>query len=159
MTSVGFTFDSTAAVSLMINHGFFDEYPALKLIVAHGGGALPFLAPRLDRCFDVYIESRAVIRKHPAKYLKRLYADTALFSEATLALTIGCFGEDHVLYGTDFPHPIADLEGILSRVDALPGHASNKVRGANAARLFGIESTPNEDCASRRGDRPSRPAP
>ncbi len=136
MTSVGFTFDSTVAVSLMISHGFFDEYPSLKLIVAHGGGALPFLAPRLDRCFDVYAESREVIRKHPGAYLHRLYADTALFSEATLALTIGCFGEDHVMYGTDFPHPIADLEGILSRVDTLPATVRDKVRGANAARLF-----------------------
>ena len=96
------------------------------------------LAPRLDRCFDTYGESREVVTKHPGEYLKRLYADTALFSEATLALTIGCFGEEHVLYGTDFPHPIADPEGILSRVDALPSAVRDKVRGGNAARLFGI---------------------
>jgi len=138
MTSVGFTFDSTAAVSLMVNDGFFERHTQMKLIVAHGGGALPFLAPRLDRCFDSYSECREGIRRHPTEYLRRLYADTALFSEATLALTIGCFGEDHVLYGTDFPHPIADLEGILARVDVLPGAARDKVRGANAARLFGI---------------------
>ena len=139
MTSVGFTFDSTAAVALMVSDGFFDTYPSLKLIIAHGGGALPFLAPRLDRCFDAYGESRETIRSHPGSYLKGLYADTALFSDATLALTIGCFGEDHVLYGTDFPHPIADLPGILARVDALPEGLRGKVRGGNAARLFGID--------------------
>ena len=138
MTSVGFTFDSTAAVGLMVNDGFFERHQALKLIVAHGGGALPFLAPRLDRCFDSYVESRQGISRHPGEYIRRLYADTALFSQATLALTIGCFGEDHVLYGTDFPHPIADLEGNLSRVDTLPDGVRDKVRGANAARLFGL---------------------
>src|SRR5687767_1195957 len=50
--SVGFTFDSTLAVARMIYDGFFDRYSHLKLIVAHGGGALPFLAPRLDRCHE-----------------------------------------------------------------------------------------------------------
>jgi aminocarboxymuconate-semialdehyde decarboxylase len=139
MTSVGFTFDSTAAVALMINDGFFDRYGHLKLIVAHGGGALPFLAPRLDRCFDAYPESREAIGIHPAQYLSRLYADTALFSEATLALTIGCFGESHVMYGTDYPHPIADQEGILSRVDSLAPGVRDQVRGANAAQLFRLE--------------------
>ena len=139
MTSVGFTFDSTAAVSLMISDGFFDRHPALQLIVAHGGGALPFLAPRLDRCFDSYAESREKIARHPGEYLRRLYADTALFSQATLELTVGCFGPDHVLYGTDFPHPIADLDGILSRVNALPPDVRDAVRGANAAKLFGLD--------------------
>ena len=115
-----------------------DRYPSLKLIVAHGGGALPFLAPRLDRCYDAYAEPREVIAKHPGEYLRRLYADTALFSQATLELAIGCFGADHLLYGTDFPHPIADLDGILARVDALAPEVRDGVRGANAARLFGI---------------------
>jgi predicted TIM-barrel fold metal-dependent hydrolase len=67
-----------------------------------------------------------------------------LFSEATLALTLATFGDDHVLYGTDFPHPIADLEGILGRVDRLPGDARDKVRGRNAALLFGLERCRNE---------------
>jgi aminocarboxymuconate-semialdehyde decarboxylase len=138
MTSVGFTFDSTAAVALMIHDGFFDRYPRLRLVVAHGGGALPFLAPRLDRCFDAYAETRSRISRPPGEYLKRLYADTALFSAATLALTIATFGEDHVVVGTDFPHPIADVNGIVSLVDALPADARDKVRGGNAARLFGI---------------------
>lgn len=138
MTSVGFTFDSTAAVGLMIHDGFFERYPALKLIVAHGGGALPFLGPRMDRCFEVYVEARETLKRPPGTYLSRLYADTALFSDSTLALTLETFSEDRVLYGTDFPHPIADLEGILARIDRLPARVRDKVRGGNAASLFGI---------------------
>lgn len=136
--SVGFTFDSTLAVSRMIHDGFFDRYPRLRLIVAHGGGALPFLAPRLDRCFDSYVECRDNIATHPSDYLQRLYADTALFSADTLALTLKSFGEGHVMYGTDFPHGIADMPGILSRVDALPAPLRDRVRGGNARALFGI---------------------
>jgi aminocarboxymuconate-semialdehyde decarboxylase len=40
---VGFMFDTTLAVERMIFDGFLDRYPNLKLIAAHGGGALPYL--------------------------------------------------------------------------------------------------------------------
>ena len=54
------------------------------------------------------------------------------------AMTLATFGEDHVLYGTDFLHPIADLDGILARVNALPGTVRDKLRGGTAAALFGL---------------------
>ena len=50
--SIGFTFDTSLAVSRMIYDGFFDRYPRLKIIAAHGGGALPYLISRMDQCFD-----------------------------------------------------------------------------------------------------------
>src|SRR6266851_6258145 len=37
VASVGFMFDTSLAVSRMIFDGFFDRYPNLKLIAAHGG--------------------------------------------------------------------------------------------------------------------------
>ena len=40
--SIGFTFDTTLALARMIYDGFFDLYPRLKIIGAHGGGTLPF---------------------------------------------------------------------------------------------------------------------
>ena len=50
---VGFTFDTTLAVSRMIFDGFFDRYPRLKLIASHGGGTLPYIAARLEGAYDV----------------------------------------------------------------------------------------------------------
>lgn len=52
IASVGFMFDTSLAVSRMIFDGFLDRYPRLKLIAAHGGGTLPYIAGRLDICFD-----------------------------------------------------------------------------------------------------------
>jgi len=136
--SVGFTFDSTLAVSLMIHTGFLDRYPRMKLVVAHGGGTLPFLAPRLDRCFESYADCRTMVSAPPSAYLRRLYADSALFSVDTLKLTLATFGEDHVVYGTDFPHGLSDMAGTLDRIGALDAPVRDKVRGENAERLFGI---------------------
>jgi aminocarboxymuconate-semialdehyde decarboxylase len=141
--SIGFTYDSTLAVSLMIHTGFFDRYPRMKLIMAHGGGTLTFLAPRLDRCFDSYADCRTVIEKRPSTYLRRLYVDSALFSTDTLRLTLSTFGDDHVLYGTDSPHGLSDMEGTLARIAELDAATRDKVRGANAERLFGIPAVPH----------------
>jgi hypothetical protein len=44
-----------------------------------------------------------------------------------------------VLVGSDYPHPIADLDGILSRVNALAPDLRDAVRGRNAAQLFGLD--------------------
>lgn len=46
--SIGFTFDTSLAIARCIYDGFLDRYPRLKLIAAHGGGALPYLVGRLD---------------------------------------------------------------------------------------------------------------
>jgi aminocarboxymuconate-semialdehyde decarboxylase len=136
--SIGFTFDTTLAVSRMIYDGFFDRYPNLKLITAHGGGTLPFLAPRLDRCHEVIAACRTKINDAPSSYLKRIYADSVVYSSNALRDSLEAFGDEHVLYGTDFPHNIADMAGTLARIDKLPPATRDNVRGANAQRVFRI---------------------
>ena len=136
--SVGFPFDSTMAVSRMIYAGFFDRYPNLKLIVAHGGGALPFLAARLDRCWEIIPACREHLSVRPSEVLKRIYADTALYSREALRDTIECFGGEHVMYGTDFPHTNADMGPSLARIGELPPALRDNVRGRNAQRVLGI---------------------
>jgi aminocarboxymuconate-semialdehyde decarboxylase len=49
-TPVGFMVDTTLAFARLIFSGFFDRYPSTKLISPHGGGTLPYLSGRLDRC-------------------------------------------------------------------------------------------------------------
>lgn len=134
--SVGFTFDSTLAVTRMIYDGFFDRYPNVKLIVAHGGGTLPFLASRLDRCYETVAACRTNISTTPSSYLKRIYADSVLYSANALRDTLEAFGDEHVLFGTDFPHNISDMAGTLALLGALPAQVRDRVRGANAKQVF-----------------------
>jgi aminocarboxymuconate-semialdehyde decarboxylase len=136
--SIGFPFDSTMAVSRLIFDGFIDRYPNIRLVVAHGGGALPFLAARLDRCWEIIPACRVNISRPPSEYLKRIYADTALYSKEALRDTIECFGGEHVMYGTDFPHTNADMAPSLARINELPAALRDDVRGRNAQRVFKI---------------------
>lgn len=136
IASVGFMFDTSLAVSRMIFDGFLDRYPNLKLIAAHGGGTLPYIAGRLDICFDNMPACREKIRERPSAYLKRIYYDSVVFQQESLELAIKVGGADRVLYGSDYPHNIGDMKGCLARVDALPPDQRNAVRGGNAMRIF-----------------------
>jgi aminocarboxymuconate-semialdehyde decarboxylase len=136
--SIGFTFDTSLAVSRMIYDGFFDRYPRLKIIAAHGGGALPYLISRMDQCFDNIPACREKIAVRPSEYLPKIYADAVVFAPGVLELCVDTFGANNVLYGSDYPHTIGDMPGCLKRVNGLADNVRDKVRGANARRVFGL---------------------
>jgi aminocarboxymuconate-semialdehyde decarboxylase len=136
--SIGFTFDTSLAVSRLIYDGFFDRYAQLKIIAAHGAGALPYLISRMDQCFDNIPACREKISVRPAEYLQKIYADAVVFAPGVLDLCVNTFGADNVLYGSDYPHTIGDMPGCLKRVNGLADSSRDKVRGVNARRVFGL---------------------
>jgi aminocarboxymuconate-semialdehyde decarboxylase len=137
--AIGFPMDTSLAVTRMIFDGFFDRYPNLKLIVGHGGGALPYLVGRLDFCHEKMIGEREDIAERPHTYLRRLYYDAVVYDMGALNLCLEVAGSpDRVLYGSDYPHPIGDMSGCLARIDSLPSLTARRIRGANAIRLFGL---------------------
>jgi aminocarboxymuconate-semialdehyde decarboxylase len=135
---VGFMFDTTLAVSRMILDGFFDRYPNLKIIASHGGGTLPYLAGRLDRCHEMIPACAEVIKEKPSTYLQKIYYDTVVYSPGALDLCVDVGGSDNVLYGSDYPHNIGDMVGCLARVNALAPGVAAKIRDGNAKRIFNI---------------------
>ena len=138
IASVGFMVDTSVAVVRMICDGFFDRFPNLKLIASHGGATLPYLCGRLDRVFDRTRRARVKINRPPSEYLRHIHYDSVVYRQEALDLCVRVGGDGHVMYGSDYPFNIGDMEGCLARVNALPGGVRDKVRGANAARIFGI---------------------
>lgn len=136
--SMGFTFDTSLAVARMIYDGFFDRYPDLKIIAAHGGGALPYLISRMDQCYDNIPACREKISRRPTEFLPKIYADAVVFAPEVLDLCMKVFGADNVMYGSDYPHTIGDLPGCLKRVNGLSDATRDKVRGRTAQRVFGF---------------------
>lgn len=136
---VGFTFDTTLAISRMILDGFFDRYSQVKIIAGHGGGALPYLAGRLDRCHEMIPACSDVVKDKPSTYLQRIYYDTVVYEADALDLCIKVAGSaDKLLYGSDYPHNIGDMKGCLERVDSLPPEQATLVRSKNAERIFNL---------------------
>ena len=135
---IGFMIDTTLAVSRMILDGFFDRYPNLKIIASHGGGTLPYLAGRLDRCHEMIPACADAISEKPSTYLERIYYDSVVYAQSALELCIDVAGSDNVLYGSDYPHNIGDMSGCLGRVNALAPGVAAKIRDGNARRIFNI---------------------
>ncbi len=134
--SVGFMFDTTLAIGRMIFDGFFERYRELKIIAAHAGGALPFIAGRLDMCYENMPAAREKISRAPSTYLREIYYDSVTFQQESLEVCVSVAGPDNVLYGSDYPHNIGDMKGCLARVDNLSGATREAVRGGNAQRIF-----------------------
>jgi aminocarboxymuconate-semialdehyde decarboxylase len=135
---IGFTFDTSLAISRCIYDGFLDRYPNLKLIASHGGGALPYLVGRLDICWHNIPAASSKTKQPPSEYMRRVFVDSVVFQQSVLNLCVEVCGEDNVLYGSDYPHTIGDMPGCLSRVDSLKEKIRDKVRGQNARRIFGL---------------------
>lgn len=138
VASTGFMIDTTVAISKMIFDGFFDRFPDLKLIAAHAGATLPFLAGRFDRVHEKTGRAKERIKRPPSDYLRHIYYDAVTYRQESLALTLAVGGADRVMYGSDYPFNIGDMEGCLARVNALDADSRDKVRGENARRIFGI---------------------
>jgi len=138
IASVGFMFDTTLAVGRMIFDGFLDRYRRLRIIAAHAGATLPYLVGRLDICFDKMNAARVKIARRPSHYLRRIWYDAVTYTDDALRLCLKVGGEDRVLYGSDYPHNIGDMPGILRRVNALAARTARKVRQTNAEQIFAL---------------------
>lgn len=137
---LGFTFDTTLAAAGLVFSGVIERYPGLRWVLAHLGGAVPYLAERLDRGYRAFAECRRNIAEPPSEYLKRFYFDTVNFDPAALRLALSFAGADHLLAGSDYPHMIGSLERMTASIGRLElsEAESAAILGGNAARLLGL---------------------
>ncbi len=140
MPLVGFLFDTTLAAASLVFSGVAERFPRIRWVLSHLGGAIPYLAERLDRGYEAFSDCRTNIKQLPTAYLKRFYYDTVNFDPCAIELAIGFAGADHILAGSDYPHQIGSIEKMLGSLKAI--HASEedrrKILGGNAVRLLGL---------------------
>jgi aminocarboxymuconate-semialdehyde decarboxylase len=140
MPLVGFTMDTTLAAAKLVFSGVAHRFPGIRWVLAHLGGAIPYLAERLDRGYEAFSECRGNIDRPPSAYLRQFYFDTVNFDPAALRLAIQFAGVDHILAGSDYPHLIGSLEKMLASIRGLklPAQDEAKILGGNTKRLLGM---------------------
>ena len=116
---VGFMFDTTLAVARMCFDGMLRQFPDIRWIVAHLGGAVPYLMERMDNGWRDFPECRAKIDELPSSYLKRLYYDTVNFNPHMLSMARNIFGGDHMVMGSDYPHLLGSIDRAVSSIESL----------------------------------------
>ena len=116
---IGFPFDTSLAVARMCYDGMFEDFPDIRWIIGHLGGAVPYLMERMDNGFRDFADCRAKIDKLPSVYLKRLYYDTVSFSPHTLTMVRNLVGADHMVMGSDYPHLLGSIDRAVSSIETL----------------------------------------
>jgi aminocarboxymuconate-semialdehyde decarboxylase len=141
MPLVGFLMDTTLAAAHLVFAGVTERFPRIRWVLGHLGGAIPYLAERLDRGFYAFKECRQHISRPPSEHLKGFYLDTVNFDPNALKLAIAFAGADRVLAGSDYPHQIGSIPLMLSSLNGLDIDANAKagILGGNAARLLGMK--------------------
>ncbi|HEY1703962.1 MAG TPA: amidohydrolase family protein [Trebonia sp.] len=130
--------DTTFAVTKLLLSGVLDRHPALRLVVVHGGGFLPYQSRRLDGGHRAdALSGYAIERDRPSDYLPDLFYDTVALRPESVRFLADVAGADRVLLGSDYPFPLGDPDPAGTvRSAGLPDAATAAVLGGNAARLF-----------------------
>jgi aminocarboxymuconate-semialdehyde decarboxylase len=140
MPLVGFLMDTTLAAAHLVFAGVPRRYPRITWVLCHMGGAIPYLAERLDRGYEAFADCRVNIDRPPSSYLKEFYYDTVNFDPSCIDLAMSFAGVDHIMAGSDYPHQIGSIPKMLQVLRGLdvPESDRRKMMGENAARILGL---------------------
>lgn len=132
--------DSNAVISLLTSD-VFERFPNLKLIVPHGGGAIPYQMGRF-RAWSVRNGGEFFDDK-----MKRLHFDTTTYDKDALELLLKVVGPDRVLFATENPgtgsalnpqtgRNYDDLKPVIESIEFLTEKDRANIFECNCARLY-----------------------
>ena len=146
-----FVNEESIAVISLLNSRVFQDFPKLKIVVPHGGGAIPyhmgrFMAGRYSSRRD---KSRKAVSE--ANYFenvaKKLHYDTCLYTPEALELLLKVMGANCCMFGTESPgsgssvnphtgRAMDDLKPIIQGFSWLTEADRNNIFELNARRLY-----------------------
>jgi OH-DDVA meta-cleavage compound hydrolase len=137
-----FITEETIAVFNLVTSDVLDDFPDLKIVVSHGGGAIPFQFGR----FEANSLNPGSKRRF-SEGMRKLYYDTVLYTEGALRLLIETVGVDQCLFGSECPgvgskvlpgheHTMDHTAPIIQKFDWLSEADKQKIFEGNVKRLF-----------------------
>ncbi|MFL5871777.1 MAG: amidohydrolase family protein [Solirubrobacterales bacterium] len=135
--TVGNPLETTIAAAQMTMAGVMERHPGLRVLLAHGGGALLALRGRLAHAHSFQADARAELTESPLASIRRFYFDTVTHDRELLAALIEFASPERVLLGSDYPFDMADDDPAAGvRALGLAPEAEAAVLGGNARRLL-----------------------
>jgi predicted TIM-barrel fold metal-dependent hydrolase len=139
-----FITEESLAVLALINSKVFDRFPKLKIIVAHGGGSIPYQIGRWQA--DYVMKAGGTVEEFNRR-LKLLYFDTCLHARKSLEMLIAIAGSANVLFGTENPgsgsaanpetgKSFDDIKPVIDSIESLSDADRRNIFEENARRLF-----------------------
>ena len=140
---IGNPLDTTIAAAQLIFGGVLEEYPGLKIILAHAGGQLPFIIGRIEHGYQVRPECKEKVHQPPMAFFKNFYFDTITHNPDALRYLIAFAGSDHVLLGSDYPYDMGDSNPVQTvfKLSGIKVADRRKIMRENAIGLFGLKAS------------------
>jgi predicted TIM-barrel fold metal-dependent hydrolase len=124
-------------MAAMICHGALSRFPDLRIAVVENGSG--FVRPLFHNLSEAYRMMPQGFEEHPIDVFKRnVYVHP--FHEEDIRGLVELLGADHVLFGSDFPHPegMADPITYVDELQGMPRDDIVKIMGGNLAGIMRI---------------------
>src|SRR5258708_16542312 len=126
-------------MAAFVCHGVFARFPELRVASIEAGGE--WIAAFVQHVGDTYKKMPHAFDGDPVEQFKRnIYVSP--FHEDDLGAIIDVIGADHVLFGSDYPHP-EGLAEPCSYIDHLPAgladEAVKNIMRGNLARIMRVD--------------------
>jgi aminocarboxymuconate-semialdehyde decarboxylase len=129
-----FPLETALAATSLLTHGITERFPKLRILLSHGGGALPWILPRLRHAHALGPPLQELFARDPAEMARAFYYDTILYDRPALRFLAHSVGSDHIVVGSDYPFSIKQDRPAQFAEQAL--EVSREALAANAARFL-----------------------
>ncbi|KHF37839.1 amidohydrolase family protein [Halalkalibacter okhensis] len=100
---IGVPWETTISATDILLSGLLDTYNDVRILLAHGGGFLPYQIGRMNKGNDMWPLVSKSLQKEPTEYLKDFWYDTVLWNTNTLEFLAKSVGEERIVPGSDYP--------------------------------------------------------
>ncbi len=140
---VGMPAETSRAICSLIFGGVLEKYPNLKIAFAHGGGAFPYIAGRVNHGFNVRPDLCAVDNSIlPSSYMKNFYVDSLVHDENVMNFLIQTMGAERIAMGSDYPFPLGEHHpGNLIESMDLSDATKQRLLAGTALEWLGINKS------------------
>jgi 4-oxalmesaconate hydratase len=136
-----YTNQHNAAVVELCNSRVYDDFPKLKLIIPHGGGAVPY---QFNRHRALHYREK---RRPFEEMVKHIYFDMAIYDKESMELLIKKIGVDNVVFSTEMlgtamavdpktGRYFDDTVGMVKSIEWLTDEDRYKIFEGNARKLY-----------------------
>jgi 4-oxalmesaconate hydratase len=142
-----FSSEETLAIISIYRSTVFEDFPALKLMVSHGGGSIPFQIGRWRSHHALHGRRLVTSWKSFDEFFRKFHFDTCVYTKDPLELLFKIAGPDRCLFGTEKPgsgsgidpetgRSYDDVKPTIESIASLSAADKTAIFEGNARRIF-----------------------
>jgi aminocarboxymuconate-semialdehyde decarboxylase len=129
--------ETATTAAHMVVAGVMERYTRLRVLLAHGGGALLAVRGRLRHAHAFQSQARSRLTEPIDDSIRRFHFDTLTHDDALLRALIDYAGHERVLLGSDYPFDMGDARQVKNvRALGLAPEVEHAILAGNAERIL-----------------------